>query len=140
MRAVSAGLPPKPLLTDSFARAAASILAWSLSVHGIANQDAGRELHGVRARSEPGQPARKLSGRGRILISEATYEHFCAMIRQLAATCVQLPAATLKGIRSAVQVYEVPWRTDGPQPPVRRFSRRASPAFSGYDSDLTRRT
>ena len=28
----------------------------------------------------------------------------------LAAACVELPPATLKGIRSTVRIYEVPWK------------------------------
>ena len=51
-----------------------------------------------------------LSGRGRILISEATYERLLRDDPVLAATCVALPDANLKGIRLAVKVYEVPWR------------------------------
>lgn len=55
-----------------------------------------------------------LSGRGRILISHATFEKLLKSNPELAATCVALPPATVKGIRSAVKIYEVPWRKDGP--------------------------
>lgn len=51
-----------------------------------------------------------VSGRGRIIISEATH----AMLRRddlkLAATCIELPAVEVKGFREPVRIYEVPWR------------------------------
>jgi Adenylate cyclase, family 3 (some proteins contain HAMP domain) len=51
-----------------------------------------------------------LSGRGRILISQSTYEHLQKTNPALASSCVALPPATVKGIRSAVKIFEVPWR------------------------------
>lgn len=54
-----------------------------------------------------------VSGRGRIVISEATYEHLRRDDPALAATCVALAAEKVKGIREAVKVYEVPWRPPG---------------------------
>jgi class 3 adenylate cyclase len=51
-----------------------------------------------------------LSGRGRVLISEATHRHLLRDDPALAATCVALPDANVKGFRLAVKVYEVPWR------------------------------
>lgn len=54
-----------------------------------------------------------LSGCGRIFISHSTYEHLLRDDPALASSCVALPPATLKGIRTAVQVYEVPWRAPG---------------------------
>ena len=53
------------------------------------------------------------SGRGRVVISEKTYEHLRRDDSALAATCVPLTAADLKGFRTAVKVYEVPWRPVG---------------------------
>jgi class 3 adenylate cyclase/CHASE2 domain-containing sensor protein len=50
------------------------------------------------------------SGRGRIFIGEGTYQDLLQDDRALAATCLALPAQKLKGISSAVTVYEVPWR------------------------------
>ncbi|HHY84053.1 MAG TPA: adenylate/guanylate cyclase domain-containing protein [Verrucomicrobia bacterium] len=63
-----------------------------------------------------------LSGHGRVLISEATYRHLLRDDPELAKTCIPLPPEKLKGFRLAVNVYEVPWRTDGPgaQGPSRR--------------------
>ena len=34
----------------------------------------------------------------------------------LAATCVELPEVTVKGIKNAVKNYEVPWRVDSDSP------------------------
>ncbi|MEY4387524.1 MAG: hypothetical protein RLY20_2807 [Verrucomicrobiota bacterium] len=51
-----------------------------------------------------------VSGRGRIIISEATYQHLRRDDSKLAATCVELPPVEVKGIREAVRIYEVPWR------------------------------
>ena len=50
------------------------------------------------------------SGRGRIIISQATYEHLKRDDPGLAATCVELPPVKVKGIVAEVKVYEVPWR------------------------------
>jgi class 3 adenylate cyclase/CHASE2 domain-containing sensor protein len=52
-----------------------------------------------------------VSGRGRIVISEATYRQLERDDAALAKTCVPLPPVTVKGIRAAVNIYEVPWRT-----------------------------
>ena len=54
-----------------------------------------------------------VSGRGRIVISEATYEHLRRDDPILAANCVALVAEKVKGIREAVKIYEVPWRPPG---------------------------
>jgi class 3 adenylate cyclase len=52
-----------------------------------------------------------LSGRGRIFISETTYEQLRRDDPALAATCVLQPPAKLKGIGEAGKVFEVPWQT-----------------------------
>jgi len=51
-----------------------------------------------------------VSGRGRIVISEATHQRLQSDDPGLAATCVELPPVEVKGIREAVRIYEVPWR------------------------------
>lgn len=56
-----------------------------------------------------------VSGRGRIIISEATFQHLQRDEPALAATCLPLAAVEVKGIRNAVRIYEVPWQ---PTPPV----------------------
>jgi adenylate cyclase len=54
-----------------------------------------------------------LSGRGRIFISEKTYEQLQRDDPALAATCVLQPPAKLKGIGEAGKVFEVPWQKTG---------------------------
>jgi class 3 adenylate cyclase len=56
-----------------------------------------------------------VSGRGRIVISDATYQHLVREDPALARTCVPLPPVTVKGIRAAVHIYEVPWQVSGEQ-------------------------
>ena len=50
------------------------------------------------------------SGSGRIYIGEATFLDLQLDDPALASTCVELDPITVKGFRSAVKVYEVPWR------------------------------
>ncbi len=50
------------------------------------------------------------SGRGRILISEATLVELQRTDPTLAATCVSQPPVTPKGFRQPIPVYEVPWK------------------------------
>lgn len=54
-----------------------------------------------------------LSGRGRIVIGEATYRALQTDDPTLAAACRELEPATVKGFRSAVRIFEVPWRPGG---------------------------
>ena len=53
-----------------------------------------------------------LSGRGRIVIGEATYRALQNDDPKLAATCRELEPATVKGFRAPVKIYEVPWQTE----------------------------
>ena len=50
-----------------------------------------------------------LSGRGRVFLSEGTYNHLKGLEPELAKICVEHPAVNVKGIRSAVKVYEAQW-------------------------------
>jgi class 3 adenylate cyclase/CHASE2 domain-containing sensor protein len=50
-----------------------------------------------------------LSGKGRIFISESTYQHLLRDDPDTAKRCAALAPVAVKGIRNAVQVYEVPW-------------------------------
>jgi class 3 adenylate cyclase/CHASE2 domain-containing sensor protein len=56
------------------------------------------------------------SGRSRIIISEATYNHLLRDDPELAATCIVLPPEKLKGFTAVVKIYEVPWRPPGASP------------------------
>jgi adenylate cyclase len=59
-----------------------------------------------------------VSGSGRIIISDVTHQHLQRHNPALAATCVELPAVTVKGIKTAVRIFEVPWREPVPSPPA----------------------
>ena len=56
-----------------------------------------------------------LSGHGHIFISESTYAHLLSADPELAANCIVQPPVEIKGIRTAVRIYEVPWRRDEEQ-------------------------
>ncbi len=71
-----------------------------------------------------------LSGRGRIFLSEATYAHLLVQDPALASTCIEHPPVNVKGIRSAVKVYEAPWADQPPLTPP-------TPPVSGSDTDST---
>ncbi|HZF01414.1 MAG TPA: adenylate/guanylate cyclase domain-containing protein [Methylomirabilota bacterium] len=51
-----------------------------------------------------------VSGRGRIVIGQMTYEHLKRDDPKLAATCLVLPPVKVKGIVAEIKIYEVPWR------------------------------
>ncbi len=51
-----------------------------------------------------------VSGRGRIIISEATLAEIIQDDTTLALSCVELAPVNVKGIRTAVKIFEVPWR------------------------------
>jgi class 3 adenylate cyclase/CHASE2 domain-containing sensor protein len=51
-----------------------------------------------------------ISGRGRIIISEATFIRLQRDNPTLAAACVEMPPVDIKGIRESIRIYEVPWR------------------------------
>jgi class 3 adenylate cyclase/CHASE2 domain-containing sensor protein len=51
-----------------------------------------------------------VSGGGRIIISYTTYNQLLREDPMLAATCIEMPPVTVKGIKAAVRIYEVPWQ------------------------------
>ena len=51
-----------------------------------------------------------VSGRGRIIIGQATYQELARNLPELAARCVSLEPVSVKGFRQPVPIYEVPWR------------------------------
>jgi class 3 adenylate cyclase/CHASE2 domain-containing sensor protein len=105
---LSAGLPPKPPLTAL--QLGTGINTGSVTV-GLMGSDAhilnytvfGREVN-LASRLEG------VSGSGRIIISDPTYNHLRRHDPALAATCVELPSVTVKGIKAAVRIFEVPWQ------------------------------
>jgi adenylate cyclase len=50
------------------------------------------------------------SGKGRIFISQPTYEHLLRDDPALASTCRALEPIAVKGFRAPVSIFEVPWR------------------------------
>ena len=76
------------------------------------------------------------SGRGRIIISEATLAEIIQDDPTLALSCVELPPVNLKGFRTAIPVYEVPWREAGQLAPADGtvvMTRASDPTHSGGD-------
>jgi class 3 adenylate cyclase/CHASE2 domain-containing sensor protein len=104
---MSAGLPPKPLLT---ALQLGTGINTGLVTVGLMGSDAhilnytifGREVN-LASRLEG------VSGSGRIIVSDTTYDHLLRHDPAMAATCVELPSVTVKGIKAAVRIFEVPW-------------------------------
>jgi class 3 adenylate cyclase/CHASE2 domain-containing sensor protein len=50
------------------------------------------------------------SGRGRILIGEATYKAILKADPKLATSCIEQPPANLRGFSATLKIYEVPWK------------------------------
>ena len=69
-----------------------------------------------------------VSGRGRIIISEATLAEIIQDDATLALSCKALPPEKVKGIREPVPIFEVPWREGGstedavPAPPAESYN------------------
>jgi class 3 adenylate cyclase/CHASE2 domain-containing sensor protein len=105
---VSAGLPPKPPMR---ALQLGTGINTGLVTVGLMGSDAhilnytvfGREVN-LTSRLE------SVSGSGRIIISDTTYHPLLREDPALAATCVELFPVTVKGIKAAVRIYEVPWQ------------------------------
>ena len=105
---ISAGLPPTPLLP--LLQLGTGINTGMVTV-GLMGSEAHISNYTVFGRDvNLASRLESLSGRGRILISDATHQRLLREDPALAATCVALPDANVKGFRSAVKVYEVPWR------------------------------
>jgi class 3 adenylate cyclase/CHASE2 domain-containing sensor protein len=136
---MAAGLAPRPLLPTLLL---GSGINTGMATVGLMGSEAhlsnytvfGREVN-LASRLEG------LSGRGRVLISETTYRQLQRDDPALAATCLALPDANVKGFRSAVKVYEVPWRLpeaplagQGPSP-AGPADQPATPVFVPRDKD-----
>ena len=110
----TAGLAPRPLLPiltlgSGINTGVATVGLMGSDAHILNYTVFGREVN-LASRLEGA------SGRGRILVGEATYHELLHDDAALAVTCVALPPMTLKGIRTAVNVYEVPWLLPGGAP------------------------
>ncbi len=105
---LSAGLPPRPSLR---ALQLGTGINTGLATVGLMGSDAhilnytvfGREVN-LASRLE------SVSGSGRIIISNTTYNHLLREDPALASTCLEMFPVTVKGIRDAVRIYEVPWQ------------------------------
>ena len=94
--------------------------------HGLNYTVFGREVN-LASRLE------SVSGRSRIIISEATCEHLRRDDPELAASCVALPPVKVKGIVAEVKIYEVPWRPPGASP----FDEELSSVQPGQGTSFT---
>ena len=111
---VSAGLPPKSILPLLLLGSGINTGMATVGLMGSQSEQQsytafGREVN-LASRLEGA------SGRGRIFIGETTFQHLLREDPELAATCAELPLTELKGFRSAIKAYEVPWRRATAEP------------------------
>jgi class 3 adenylate cyclase len=107
---IAAGLPPKPLnialqLGTGINTGMVTVGLMGSDEHGFNYTVFGREVN-LASRLEG------VSGSGRIIISDLTYFQLLRHAPELAATCTELFPVTVKGIKDAVRIYEVPWRAN----------------------------
>lgn len=110
---LSAGLPPKPVLTSLQLGTGINTGFVTVGLMGSETHQSnytvfGREVN-LASRLE------SVSGSGRIIISEATLLQLKRHDPALAGTCVELPPVNVKGIRAVVRIYEAPWHAAAPQ-------------------------
>ena len=104
----SAGLPPKPPLRalqlgTGINTGYVTVGLMGSNAHILNYTVFGREVN-LASRLEG------VSGSGRIIISESTYYQLLRHDPGLAATCMEMFPAKLKGFQEAVRNYEVPWQ------------------------------
>jgi len=128
----SAGLPEKPLLPLLLLGTGINTGMATAGLMGSAAKTRnytvfGREVN-LASRLE------SASGRGRIFIGETTFEHLLSGDPDLAATCVETILDHVKGFRTAIKAYEVPWRTDLPasEPEKPKHSSTDSTTFTSF--------
>jgi class 3 adenylate cyclase/CHASE2 domain-containing sensor protein len=130
---VSAGLAPKTLLPVLLLGSGINTGVATVGLMGSATQAGVSQGNYTVFGCEVNLASRleALSGHGRILISEATYQCLLRDDPTLASTCVAQPLANVKGIRTAVKNYEVPWRSSeasSPKPVPSELASEASGA------------
>ena len=121
----ASGLPPQPL--HATLKLGTGINSGLVTV-GLMGSDAhilnytvfGREVN-LASRLEG------VSGHGRIVISETTYQHLQRDDPALAATCIELQPVKLKGFKDAVKNYAVPWQAPTPSPAATTENAAATP-------------
>ena len=104
----AAGLPPKPLhialqLGTGINTGTVIVGLMGSNQHILNYTVFGREVN-LASRLEG------VSGSGRIIISDTTYNHLLRHAPAVAATCTELFPVTVKGIKNAVRIYEVAWK------------------------------
>jgi class 3 adenylate cyclase/CHASE2 domain-containing sensor protein len=105
---LSAGLRPKPILPLLLL---GSGINTGMATAGLMGSQAEQKNYTVFGREvNLASRLENLSGHGRIFISQSTYVQLQRHDPALAATCIAQGQKNLKGIGSAVEVYEVPWR------------------------------
>ena len=117
---ISAGLEPKTMLPVLLLGSGINTGMVNVGMMGSKNEQQnftvfGREVN-LASRLEGA------SGRGRIFIGETTYQHLLRDDPELAARCKELPLTELKGFRTAVKAYEVPWQADSAATVVKESS------------------
>ncbi|HEY5043737.1 MAG TPA: adenylate/guanylate cyclase domain-containing protein [Verrucomicrobiae bacterium] len=105
---LAAGLPPRPLhialqLGTGINSGFVTVGLMGSEEHGFNYTVFGREVN-LASRLEG------VSGSGRIIISDLTYYQLLRRAPELASICTELFPVTVKGIKEAVRVYEVPWQ------------------------------
>jgi class 3 adenylate cyclase len=105
---LAAGLPPKPLhvalqLGTGINTGTVIVGLMGSNQHILNYTVFGREVN-LASRLEG------VSGSGRIIISDTTYNHLLRHASTVAGTCTELFPVTVKGIKNAVRIYEVPWK------------------------------
>jgi hypothetical protein len=75
-------------------------------LYGLAMED----VQELRASTRAFDAVEGVSGRGRIIIGEQTYEAIKRDDANLATTCIEQLSKSLKGFHEAVKHYEVPWK------------------------------
>ncbi len=106
---ISAGLPTRPLLPiltlgTGINTGPAMVGLMGSDAHGLNYTVFGREVN-LASRLET------VSGRGRIIIGETTYQHLLRDDPALAATCIEQEPTKPKGFQRPVRNFEVPWQT-----------------------------
>ena len=105
---IAAGQPPKPLhvalqLGTGINTGTVTVGLMGSNQHILNYTVFGREVN-LASRLEG------VSGSGRIIISDTTYNHLLRHAPAVAATCAELFPVQVKGIKNAVRIYEVAWK------------------------------